>query len=440
MDAAYSVAVDSLGNVYATGAFTGTVDFDPGPGIFNLIAAGETDIFVLKLDAAGNFVWAKKMGGLFSDSGNSIVVDTVGDVYSSGQFSGTSDFDPGAGSFNLTTVGSHDIFISKLDSSGNFIWAKSMGGIGYDNTYSTRVDSSGNICTTGYFENTADFDPGSGVFDLISSGGKDVFIQKLDPAGNFVWARNIGGTADDEGKSISSTSTGEIYTTGYFEGTADFDPDAAGVHNEISAGGKDIFISRLDANGNFISVKIIGGSGDDAGNFLLIDGADKVYLTGYFEDTVDFSPGPGTLNLVSAGAKDAYFLKFNPANNALAAGSLGGNLNDEGNALAVNSAEDILICGSFEGTGDFNPGAGVHNLTSFDFKDIFFVKVGPGGTFRNARSIGNLGSDVATALISDPTGRFYSAGWINTTVDLNPGTGVVNHTSAGDFDLFILKL
>jgi hypothetical protein len=112
-DLALGIAVDSSGNVYTTGRFHGTVDFDPGAGTKNLTSAGSDDIFVSKLDSVGNFVWAISMGGSNSDQGRGISVDSSGNVYTTGAFQGTSDFDPGAGTANLTSAGDFDAWRSK---------------------------------------------------------------------------------------------------------------------------------------------------------------------------------------------------------------------------------------------------------------------------------------------------------------------------------------
>src|SRR5689334_19755511 len=138
-DAVLSVASDSLGNIYVGGSFQGTVDFNPGAGIFNLTSSGDYDVFILKLDSGGSFRWAKAMGGAAFDRCFSLALDASGNIYSTGQFTGTADFNPGAGVFNLTGGG---IFISKLDSSGNFIWAKSVASGG---GYSIAVDAAANI-------------------------------------------------------------------------------------------------------------------------------------------------------------------------------------------------------------------------------------------------------------------------------------------------------
>jgi hypothetical protein len=241
-DIGYGIAVDASGNVYTTGYFQGTVDFNPGAGTFNLTSAGLEDIFVSKLDALGNFVWAQRMGGTGTDIGYGIAVDASGNVYTTGYFQGTADFDPGAGTANLTSAGDTDIFVSKLDILGNFLWAQRIGGIGTDQGLRIAVDASGNIYTTGFFVGTVDFNPGVGTFTLTSVGGYDIFVSKLDASGNHAWTQGMGGTSFDIGLSISADASGKVYTIGRFQGTADFDP-GAGTTNLTSVGDDDIFVS-----------------------------------------------------------------------------------------------------------------------------------------------------------------------------------------------------
>ena len=120
------------------------------------------DVYISKLDNAGNFVWAWTMGGVSYEGGNSIFVDAQGDIYTTGSFYDTGDFDPGTGAFNLTSAGDADIFVSQLDSLGNFVWAKGMGGPGQDNGYDIFVDDARNVYTTGWFREHRRFRPGLG--------------------------------------------------------------------------------------------------------------------------------------------------------------------------------------------------------------------------------------------------------------------------------------
>jgi len=304
------IAVDASGNVYTTGTFLGSVDFDPGPVSTYLTSAGDYDIFVSKLDASGNFQWARNMGGANGDYGNSIAVDASGNVYTTGTFAGTADFDPGAGTQSLASDGSDDIFISKLNASGIFVWAKRIGNsVNSDYSSSIAVDASGNVFTTGTLEGTVDFDPGAGTQNLTSAGNIDIFISKLDAAGNYVWAKKIGDVGYDSPFSLTVDAAGAVYTTGYFDGTADFDPGAA-THNLVSAGGDDIFISKLDAAGNYVWAASMGGTDSESGVSIAVNGADKVYVTGYLSSAVDFDPGTGTQNLSSVGDLDIFIAHY----------------------------------------------------------------------------------------------------------------------------------
>jgi hypothetical protein len=221
---------DASGNIYTIGYFEGTMDFDPGPGVTNLTSLGNEDIFILKLNATGNFVWAKRIGGTLSDVSFCMKVDPSGDIYATGSFKGTVDFDPGTGVVNLSSTNS-DIFILKLNSAGNFLWAKDIGGTSGSEGYSINTDASGNIFVTGSFNGTLDFDPNAGVYNLTSTGNEgDLFILKLNATGNFVWAKQLAGVSYANAYSIGLDGSGNSYTTGFFDGTTDFDP-GTGVYN-----------------------------------------------------------------------------------------------------------------------------------------------------------------------------------------------------------------
>ncbi|MBI2280336.1 MAG: SBBP repeat-containing protein [Bacteroidetes bacterium] len=437
-DEGKSITTDAAGNVYTTGYFTGTADFDPGAGVFNLTSAGSQDIFVSKLDAAGNFMWAKKMGGTSIDIGYSITTDTSGNVYTTGYFQGTADFNPGAGVFNLTSAGGADIFVSKLDAAGNFMWAIKMGGTSEDVGLPITTDAAGNVYTTGYFQGTADFDPGAGVFNLTSAGGNDIFVSKLDAAGNFMWAIKMGSTSSDVGLSITTDAAGNVYTTGYFTGTADFDP-GAGIFSLTSAG-DDIFISKLDAAGNFMWAIKMGSTSSDYGYSITTDASSNVYTTGYFTGTADFDPGAGVFNLTSAGSQDIFVSKLDAAGNFMWAIKMGSTLADHGRSITTDAAGNVYTTGYFTGTADFNPGAGGFNLTSAGSADIFISKLDAAGNFMWAIKMGGASNDYGQFITTDAAGNVYTTGYFMGTVDFDPGAGGFNLASAGGTDIFVLKL
>ncbi|MEI7726012.1 MAG: SBBP repeat-containing protein, partial [Bacteroidota bacterium] len=313
IDAALSVKTDPAGNVYSTGVFSDSADFDPGPGVFKLTSAGAEDVFISRLDASGNFMWAKAIGGMFSDYGTSLAIDISGNIYITGHFLGTVDFDPGLGTFNLTSVGSINTFVCKLDAQGNFVWAKSMGGSFQNSANAISLDAGGNIYLAGSFFETVDFDPGAGIFNLTSVGGQDIYISKLDASGNFKWAKAMGGPSDDFPVSIAPDPSGNILTTGAFNETADFDP-GSGVFSLTSKGAEDIFISNIDSSGQFVWAKSMGSESFDEGQAITTDASGNVFVTGFFSFTVDFDPGTGVFNLSTPGDKhdyDIYILKLN---------------------------------------------------------------------------------------------------------------------------------
>ncbi len=437
-DEGVSIAVDSLGNIYTTGGFIGTVNFDPDGDTANLTSAGIKDIFVSKQDSDGNFVWAKRMGGAGFEIGNGIAVDNLDNIYSTGFFRGTLDFDPDVGVFNLTSAGDADIFISKLDSAGNFVWAKKMGGTGPENVFAIAVDSSGNVTTTGRFQGTADFNPGDGVFNLTSIGGHEIFISKLDSAGNFVWAKKIGGGGFDEGVGIAVDSSENVYTTGSFEETVDFDP-GEGTFNLTSAGGRDIFVSKLDSGGNFIWARKIGGVPWELGLSIAVDSSGNVITTGKFPGTVDFDPGEGTFNLTSPGSFDIFVSKLDSAGNFVWAKRMGSTGDNTGESITVDSIGNIYTTGSFQRTVDFDPGVGVFNFTSANY-DMFVSKLDGAGNFIWAKQMGGTGGNFGIGIAVNSSGNVYSTGIFEDTVDFDPGADLFNLTSVGGGDIFVSKL
>ncbi|MBD2704566.1 SBBP repeat-containing protein [Spirosoma sp. BT702] len=434
-----AVTIDGSGNVYTTGYFEGTADFDPGPNVANLTSAGFTDIFISKLDASGNFLWAKRIGGTGEDQGKAIAADRFGNVHITGHFVGTVDFDPGTGTTNFNSAGYDDIFISKLDGSGNLIWARQIGGSLEDNGLSIDVDVAGNVYTTGRFASTVDFNPALSVANLTSAGVSDIFVSKLDASGQYVWAKRMGGPSGDVGRSLALGSNGEILLTGHFNETADFDP-GPGTFNLNSAGNSDIFISKLDASGNLVWAKRTGGSDFDFG-ISLVYRSGYIFTVGQFEGTMDADPYIlGLFNLTSLGEDDIVLSKLDESGNLIWAKRFGGTGFDYGSSVAIDGLGEVYLAGYFENTVDFDPGAGVTNLTSAGLRDIFVVKLDAPGNFIWARRMGGTSHDECFSMVVDALGTAFLTGQFAATSDFDPSSNVANLTSAGIYDVFVLKL
>ena len=439
LDVAHSIAIDASGNVFTTGFFQGLADFDPGSGVVNLSSNGSNDAFIQKLDSSGNLIWAKSFGGTSSLIPNSIALDFYGNIYTSGKFEGIADFNPGVGTVNITSNGSSDVYIQKLDTSGNFVWAKSFGAYGDDQVSSMVVDRNGNIYSTGRFYGTVNFDPGPATFNLTSNGSSDVFIQKLNSSGNFVWAKSFGGTSNDDAKSIAIDRVGDIYSTGRFSGAVDFDP-GVGTVNLTSNGSSDVYLQKLNFFGNLVWAKSYGGTSNDEPSSIAIDASSNIYTTGNFRGAADFDPGLGSTRLGSTGSADIFIQKLNSSGNFVWAKSFGGNTdeNDNGYFIVANGSF-LYTSGAFSGIIDFDPGTGTVNLKSNTSYDVFIQKLNSSGNFIWAKSlVGN--SCVNNYSTLDAQGNIYNVGVFEGTVDFDPGTGTANLTSNGLKDVFIQKL
>jgi hypothetical protein len=333
-----SIATDPSGNVYVSGFFCWTLDFDPGPGTYTLATGGDFDYFIAKLDGNGNFVWADRFDipGTYLFTGAPVIaVDASGNLYGTGLFSGTMDFDPGPGVYNLTPAGNVGTFLVKLSTSGAFVWAQQYSaawpagigkGIDVDaqgNIYTAagarvsklsnngtiiwsrdlfgeevKADASGNVYLAGLLSGTMDLDPGPGTYTLTSNGNMDVQVVKLDANGNFLWGKGFGGADRDRCLDIALDNTSSVYLTGDFMNTVDFDPGPDTCNS--TAFGMDAYIVRLDANGNFGGAAFfVGSTGEDFGTGIDCSANGGVYSTGYFTGTIDFDHTAGTYNMTA---------------------------------------------------------------------------------------------------------------------------------------------
>lgn len=369
------LALDANGNIYLTGIFFGTTDFDPGPGIANLVSAGNEDIFVCKYDNTGNFIWAKGLGGPTNEFCNSIRLDASGNIYMNGYFENTADFDPGPGVFNLVSAGASDIFVCRLNNNGILQWAKQMGGPLADVAFDIDLDELGNIYSTGFFWATVDFDPGSGIFDLTSAALGDGYILKLNNSGNFIHAVKLGGNSKVRCSSLKFDKTGHVYVTGHFDGEADFDPGSGSILLNSPVDDDDVFIGKYNLNLNLVWVKQVGGPSFQKVFDIETDGAGNIFTTGHYNGTADFDPGPAEKKLTAAVDPDIFVLKMNDAGEFVWVAHATGPYYGSGYSLKIDRSENIIAGGTFEGTKDFDPGPDEMKLTSAGQSEMFIQKL-----------------------------------------------------------------
>lgn len=350
-----SVSTDALGNVFVTGQFQGTATF----GTSTLTSAGHNDIFIAKYDATGNLLWVKQAGGTGNDAGISVSTDALGNVFVTGSFRETATF----GITILTpVVGNYNVFIAKYDATGNLLWAEQAGGTEGSNAFhgqSVSSDALGNVFVTGFFiGGTAVF----GSTTLTATGNRNVFVAKYDATGNVLWAKQTTGNANADGRAITTDVLGNVFVTGYFNGTAAFGT------NTLNGNGTnmDIFVAKYDASGNVLWFKQAGGTSNDYGYGISSDASGNAFVTGSFVGTVTF----GSTTLTAANNNVNIFVaKYDAAGNVLWVKQAGGTNLSSGQSVSSDIFGNVFVTGYFRGTVAFD----TTTLTASDNHSALFV-------------------------------------------------------------------
>lgn len=387
-----------------------------------------------------NHHWTKTANGGASAVGKCIAVDAMGNVYTAGEFGGTSDFDNSPAVNNLTSNGANDIFLVKTSPQGDLIWAKSVGGAGDEVPSEIAIDPSGNIYMTGTFLGTADFNPDAGVANLTSAGMDDVFILKLDANGQLIWAKSIGGTQNDEGNAIAIDDfDGTVFVFGSFRTTIDLDPGAA-TQNATSIGSSDIFMLKLSPFGEYITSKTVGSISADRGRDIVVDAATgDQFMTGSFGGDTDFDPGAAVEELT--GSNDVFVLKLNVTNDFVFAKKMGGIAVDEGRNIDIDANGFIYVNGSFISTCNFDPNGGSANVTSNGSDDVFVVQLTPAGALNWVKTFGSVGTEDFMDMDVTSFGDVYVTGEMAGDMDANPDAVLTNTlTKLGAEDAYIVSL
>lgn len=385
-------------------------------------------------------LWTGAFNSTGVDAATAVAADAAGNIYTTGYFSNTADLDPGVGVANFVSFGGFDMFVTKTDATGNFIWAKQFGGSLQDISRSITTDALGNVYVTGSFRGVADFDPNVGTTTLASLGVDDAYVLKLSPAGNLTWAFALGSMNQDVAYDAVIDGTGNVFISGNFTNTVDFDPGAGSTTLTSNAGQPDIFVLKVNAAGSFLWVRSAGGIFPDNGYSIALDAAGNAIVTGSFMTAVDFDPGAGVLNMPNAGGWDIYLWKLDTAGNLIWVRTMGGLTDEAGDQVVVDASGDILITGFFNTTVDFDPNAGISNLVAAGQSDVFVAKYTATGLFTWAKGMGSTSADVGMHLATDAANNSYSTGYFTAVADFDPGLGVVSRTCAGSQDLFVVEL
>jgi hypothetical protein len=352
----YGVAVDGAGNVFVTGTFDGTLNFGATPDL-SLTSAGVEDIFVVKLDPAGNALWAKSIGDDSRQDGNAIAVDAMGNAYIAGSFRGDVSFGGGP-----VSADEQDGVIIKLDPSGTILWGFTFGGGGDDSANTVAIDPGGNVVLGAQFQ----FKLSVGATTVSSKGNGDLFVAKLTAAGAPVWLKGFGSPEREIMGGIASDAAGNVIVDGIFGESIDLGCGALGIQ-----GPADLFVAKLDPEGACLWSKGFGDSEGQDEPHVAVDGAGNVLVTDEFLGTVDFGGGP----LVTAGGNstDILVLKLDPSGNHLWSRRFGDAGDQDGRGIAADSANNVYVLGELAGSIHF----GNALLKSNGGEDVCVAKLGP---------------------------------------------------------------
>lgn len=435
------IVLDANGNIFITGGFEDEVNFDGTGGNDTNVSSGDADIFITKYNSNGSYGWTKTLGGTAEDYGQGIAVDSDGNIFITGYFQGTVNFNDSGGTDNHTSEGSTDIFITKYNADGTYGWTRTIGTTGDQLGYAITVDSNDYVVAIGKFSGTVNFDVTGGTDNHSSTSG-NVFITKYGNDGSYSWTRTFGNSGQTSYYDITTDADGYIYATGYFTDTADFD-GSGGVDNHTSNGNDDIYVTRLSTDGTYKWTVSIGSADSDRGSGISTDANGNVIVTGYFSGTANFNTSGGTDNHTANGGKDIFILKLKENSISVWTKSIGGNtIYDWGYDVITDESDNIFVTGGFTDTVNFDDNGGTDNHTSGLGGDLFITKYNADGSYGWTRnSEGSTADDTTDGLAVAADGQnVYVTGYYLGTVDFDGTGGTDEHTSDTDnFDFYITK-
>ncbi|MBX3043790.1 MAG: SBBP repeat-containing protein [Ignavibacteriae bacterium] len=353
-DYAFDIDCEPNGNFYITGGFRQTLNFSPS---ISLISSGEMDLFTAKFDTLGNCIWAKSATGYSSEYGNEIVTTANGNVAVIGNTQGTIVFTTDT----LFHMDSTDLFLVKYDSNGNEIWCKGLPGLGNAGGRAISTDDFENTIIAGSFAGNIYID--TVIFNSTTVPNNDIYISKFSPTGTLIWAKQFGGTGDDYARGIDADANGNIYVSGVFSNSVNFDGITLAAN-----GSSDIFLMKLDSNGNIIWIKQIGNLGAEEGCEIEALPSGDIFITGGFSQTIIL----GSNNYTALGMRDVFIAKIDSSGNIIWAKTAGSAMDDVNYAIGLNMYnEDVCTVGTY--SGSFTDG--LNSITSLGGVDSYISKI-----------------------------------------------------------------
>jgi len=375
-----AIKVDAAGNAYVAGETT-SADFAITPGAVQGTLGGMTDGFIIKLNPSGSaLIYSTYLGGASDDRGEAIAIDAAGNAYVTGRTA--SKAFPTVGAIQTSLNGRSDAFVAKLDPTGSSLaFSTYLGGGGDDKGSGIAVDAAGNVFVAGETA-SANFPTTPGAFRTTPPGGTlDAYFTKLNPTGSaLVYSSYLGGTGSDRvlAVALDTLDNPNLYLTGRTTST-DFPTTPGAFRTTPPGGAHDGFVAKVNSTGSALAFSTyLGGTGDDQGEGIAVDGSGSVYVTGE-TGSADFPTTVGAIRVTLAGITDAYVVKLNPTGASLVYSTyLGGTADEEGFSIAVDAAGSAYVAGLTTSV-DFPTTAGAVRTTLSGLQDGFVAKIADSG-------------------------------------------------------------
>ncbi len=428
---------DKHGNIILGGYFRGKVNFNDSVAPKFLTSKGSEDIFINKYNASGQLIWALGFGGKGPDRCNNAVIDKDGNIYLVGNFRDTVDFN--SNSNPRVSAGFNDVFITKISAQGQLLWSRQFGGPLDEMGRSITITNDDQVIITGTFQGTAVFAETNNVLTALKNA--DIFIANYNSNGELMWAKQVGGLAEDIAYSVSVGKNNQIYITGTFNSDVDFDP-GVGVFRLLQQGvWPNMFVLGLNVTGDFQWVKSIVGDNLIIPYNLKVDQLGELVITGTFRSTVDFDPDVNQkLLTTSSQYGDAFVLKLYQTGEFKWVKQLGGELNEIGLGLEIDELNNIYTTGCYQNNADFDPGVGeyiIHTRGNSSNNDIYISKLNSDGEFVWVSTMNGLSEDIGFSICVQASNLVYTTGIFSDELNVNPGPDSIFIQSNGFTDIFI---
>lgn len=439
-----SVSTDSYGNIYTAGNFSGTVDFDPGPGKSEITCSGYSNLFIQKMNSKGELLWVQRIQPNNFHEPMHIDIDSVGNVVVVGAFTGTTDFDPGEKRKTLSSIdceGCRNVFVLKLDAQGNFRWVKHIQGV-YTQVVAVKpkIDFDGNVYVYGQFSSAIDFDPQTESNQLLAKGDLDGFILKLDSNGDYQWSNHLHGQRWEGIGGLDVDRSGSVYCSGFFERSGEFRSKSDTLRFE-SEEIRSLIVQKLDQDGNFMETYQWDNFDFDRQTAIIVGNDGAIYLTGsYTGKDVDFDPGSEKFTLPYDEHRRRFILSLDKTGIFRWAKQVHAQQLVPENSIVQDPEGNIYILGDFEGSIDFNPGSAENNYTAKDESDVYLLKLTSDGEYLSTLHFPGYAEDSGKSIAVDSEGNLVICGSFEKTIDLDPSEKEELFQSAGKKNGFVVKL